>query len=347
MNITKNMRGYVCALSSIFSAAVFAADAPPLPDLPNAADYLAQRGVEPAFAKEFVKKTSGSDQVRMLSADHVGSLIFALRMGAADAVRAGDEEKRKALATFTAELMRSERDSGDMAYALPIRHKTIQDLLQTDCLVRAVGEPYDARKIVGQLLQSPAHVIENANFSDQEILLVVTGHEYSHCPKTNIDAPATMKEVDADIHLSGAVDGQFFQENSIAKLAQLRVMGDMCNRSGYVPTGHSTGLFIDAKLKNETLNWEQVMPVYGEALPLLKAFKDARPKEVFNGIPCFVAAGAAFKVILDNQKPQALHPLTKHYMEMTVRGVQAFAPLALDQAVQKLKAPSVAGAKPN
>ena len=61
----------------------------------------------------------------------------------------------------------------------------------------------------------------------------------------------------------------------------------------------------------------------------------------------FVAAGAAFKVILDNQKPQALNPLTKHYMEMTIKGVQAFAPQALDLAVQKLRAPSVAGTTPN
>lgn len=330
MNTSRYFRALACAATAAFSGAVYAAEPPSLID---AADYLTQHGMDKSAAQSFIKDASGSDRVRMISPDTLSGLVMSLRLAGA--------EGGPAFMAFSREIIQSQRDSGDAAYAIPVRDPAVRAFLKADCLVKTVSEPFNAKQMVGQMLQSPATTIENAVFSDDELAVVLIGHEMSHCAPGNIAAHATMKEVDADIHLAEMPQHKPLQKDTIDKLALVRVMGDMCNRSGYVPTGHSTGLFLDAKARGKSMTWEEASPVYGELLPLLKSFRDAQGKEVMNNVPCFVATGAAYKIFLEDNAGR-FKPLTRHYMDMTIRGVQAFAPVALDRAVQELRTRPVA-----
>lgn len=298
----------------------------------HAADYLVQRGMNKEAARSFVRAASDSDQVRILTSNNIGQVIMSLRLAGV--------EKGPAFAEAARTVMFTQRDSVNGPYAIPLEDPAVRQFLQADCLVKTADDPFSAKDVMGQMLQSPSGTIEQALFSDDELAAALIGHEASHCPRRNGDAHKTMKEVDADQHLAELPVHKPMQADTATKLALVRAMSDMCNRTGFVPTAHSTGLFLDAKaVQGKNLTWEEVSPVYGELLPLLKAFRDAQGKDKMNAVPCFVATGAAYKTFLDADAAQ-FKPLTRHYMNMTIKGVEMVAPQALKAAIESFRKPT-------
>jgi|GEM_PF-3543932 len=324
MGISKYFRAFTYTAAATVAGGALAVEPPVLPD---AADYLVQHGMDKDSARSFVRAAAETDQVKMLTSDNMGQVMIALRMAAA--------EKGPAFVETARMIMYTQRDSGNSPYAIPIQDPAVRQFLQADCLVKTAEDPFSAKDMLGQMLQSPASTIENSILTDDELAVVLIGHEASHCAPRNVSAHATMHEVDADQHLAELPSYKPLQKDTTQKLALVRAMADMCNRSGYVPTAHSTGLFLDAKARGgKDLTWEEVSPVYGELLPLLKAFRDAQGKDKMNAVPCFVATAAAYKTFLTDQLGR-FAPLTRHYMDMTINGVEMIAPQALQSAVEK------------
>lgn len=325
MSLSKYISAFACAALSAVSGQVSATEPPPLPD---AGEYLVRHGMNRDDARAFIRAASDSDHVKLLTGDSLGQTIMALRAAGA--------ERGAAYADLARMIMYTQRDSGGNPYAIPVENQDIRAFLKADCLIKAPEEPFSARDMMGKMLQSPPSTIENQIFEDGELAAALIGHESSHCPKRNMTAHATMQEVDADQHLSELPMHSPLRTDTVQKLAFMRAMGDMCNRSGYVPTAHSTALFLDAKERNQTVTWEQVSPVYGELLPLLKSFREAQGREVMNNVPCFVASGAAYKIFLD-EKPERFQPLTRRYMDMTIKGVEMISPKALESAIKTFR----------
>ena len=325
MVLSKYISAFTCVALYAISGQSSAIEPPPLPD---ASEYLVRQGMSKDDARSFIRAASDSDHVKMLTSDSLGQTIMALRAAGA--------ERGAAYADFARMIMYTQRDSGGNPYAIPVDNPEVRAFLKADCLIKTAEEPFSAREMMGKMLQSPASTIENQIFEDGELAAALIGHESSHCAKRNITAHATMQEVDADHHLSELPTHNPLRPDTIRKLAFMRAMGDMCNRSGYVPTAHSTALFLDAKERNQTITWEQVSPVYGELLPLLKSFREAQGREVMNNVPCFVAAGAAYKIFLDESSERFQH-LTRRYMDMTIKGVEMISPKALESAIKTFR----------
>lgn len=325
MSLSKYISAFACVAMSAVSGQASAIESPPLPD---ASEYLARYGMNGDQARSFVRAASDSDHVKILTGDNLGATIMALRTAGA--------ERGAAYADLARMIMYTQRDSGGNPYAIPVENPDVRKFLQADCLIKTADEPFSAREMMGKMLQSPPSAIENQIFEDGELAAALIGHESSHCARRNITAHATMQEVDADQHLSELPMHDPLRPDTITKLAFMRALGDMCNRSGYVPTAHSTALFLDAKERNQTITWEQVSPVYGELLPLLKSFREAQGRDVMNNVPCFVAAGAAYKIFLDENAGR-FQPLTRRYMDITIKGVEMISPKALESAIKTFR----------
>lgn len=304
--------------------------------LSDAADYLAREGMDPAQSKEFVRTMSGTEKVRVLQPDGAVQFTLALKQAMADASRNDEDDKYKALMRFMVDMMQNERGSRDLAYAMPVTNKLVRDVLDADCLIRPVGSSLDDRQVLSLTLQSPPNIIEDTFFKGKELTYLTIGHEMAHCASQNLDAPDEMKEVDADIHLMTNSGSGVLDKGSFSKLAYVRVLFDMCSRSPRVPTAHSTGLFIDAMLNGQSMTWGQAMPVYEKSISILKKFRDAAGADTLRAIPCFVATGAIYKIALDDNSPD-LSPLTRHYMDMAIKGAEALAPNAFANAVSTLR----------